>query len=240
MVKRRRGPGAFPPFPTNWSTSLGAVGHDSRGAFSSTSRGTVAGRSRPARQTHPRPLISGPTGGTTGDLSCTVRLCQGDEPGGRPSCRPCSGRLHSCGGCVGLPPSSPTSLGRTVRGADANLCLGTPDHPGIARPPDLRAGPFNRALGPGSRPGTHQILLTTGVVNGTFSYLNGCLPLAERAAACSGSGGGLALACPPPRGWAKRCPKLRETCVLTVWMRSVDDWPLAKILPRFLGVSYGR
>jgi hypothetical protein len=119
----------------------------------------VAGRSRPARQTHPRPLISGPTGGTNGDLSCTVRLCQGDEPGGRPSCRPWSGRPHSCGGCVGLLPSSPTSLGRTGGGADANLGLGTPDHLGIARPPGLRAGPFSRALGPGSRPGTHQNII---------------------------------------------------------------------------------
>lgn len=40
---------------------------------------------------------------------------------------------------------------------------------------------------------THQLLLTTSVVHSAVSYLNGCLPLAERAPACSGSGGGLAL-----------------------------------------------
>ena len=124
---------------------------------------------------------------------------------------------------------------------DANPRLGTPDHLGWLGLPTFELALSVGRSGRESRPGTARpILLTTGVVNGAFSYLNGCLPLAERAAACSGSGGGLALACPPPRGWAKRCPKLRETCALSVWMRSVDDWPLAKILPRFLGVSYGR
>jgi len=40
-------------------------------------------------------------------------------------------------------------------------------------------------------------------------------------------------------GRAKRCLKPRKTRVLSVGMRSVDDWPLAKILARFPGVSCG-
>jgi hypothetical protein len=170
----------------------------------------------------------------------TSRLCQGDEPGGAPSL---SALLAASVRwvCGPLFPSSPVSFGRTAGdGRESSSRNARPIRDGSA-PPGLRAGPFSRALRLGISAGyTHPILLTTGVVNGAFSYLNGCLPLAERAAACSGSGGGLALACPPPRGWATRCPKLRETCALSVWMRSVDDWPLAKILPRFLGVSYGR
>lgn len=94
----------------------------------------------------------------------------------------------------------------------------------------------------GPRPATQPMtyLLATSVATQTVSYLYGCLPLAERAAACSGLGGDLALDCLPPRGRARRCPKLRKTCALSVWMRSVDDWPLAKILVRFPGVSRGR
>jgi hypothetical protein len=163
----------------------------------------VAGRSRPARQTHPGPLISGPTGRVPPEISPAQFACvRVTSPAVALPVGP-AGRLHSCGGCVGLssPRCRPPSGGRL--GTDANPGLETPDHPGIAQPPGLRAGPFNRALGLGSRLGTHQILLTTGVVNGAFSYLNGCLPLAERAAACSGSGGGLAPACPPPGGGRK-------------------------------------
>ena len=78
------------------------------------------------------------------------------------------------------------------------------------------------------------------MVTGTVSYLHGCLPLAERAAASSGLGSSLALTCLLLRERAMRCPKLRKTCVLSVWMRSVDDWPLAKNLVRCQGESPGQ
>ena len=76
--------------------------------------------------------------------------------------------------------------------------------------------------------------------NSTVSCLNGSLPLAECTCvfrsrwqpsayclkASSFIGG---------RPAARRCPKLPKTCVLGVWMRSVDDWPLAKILIQISG-----
>jgi hypothetical protein len=167
-----------------------------------------------------------------------------DEPRGTlPICP--AGRPHSCGGCCGLLLSLLLSPRRDSEGwMRTKIVLETPEHPRVVRSPafELALSVGRSGWGPG-RPPT-KILSTTSVVNGTVSYLNGCLPRAERAAARSGSGGGLALDCLSPGGdsWrqARRCPKLRKTCVLSVWMRSVDDWPLAKILTRFLGVSCGR
>jgi len=150
-----------------------------------------------------------------------------DDPGGALPVRP-AGRLRSCSGCFGFP--LPLSLSPREDGRGSG-CVGGPG------PPYLRAGPFTRALRPGGA--AHPLQPPHVWWPRTVSYLTGRFPLVERAAARSGLGGGLALDRPSPRGWARRCPKLRETCVLSVWMRSVDDWPLAKILTRFLGVSCG-
>ena len=84
-------------------------------------------------------------------------------------------------------------------------------------------------------PATRNFSTTISMVPGTVPYLNSRLPPAERATASSGLGGDLALDWPSLRGWTRRCPKLRKTCVLSVWMRSVDDWPLAKILIQISG-----
>jgi hypothetical protein len=178
----------------------------------------MAGRSRPTHQTH-----SGPAGeATNGDLSCTAwasfrRLAcvRVTSPAVGLPCRP--SWLHPCAGCGPLLPSSRSpSGGRPGDGRESSSRNARPIRD--ARPPSLRAGPFSRALRRGISAGyTHPILLTTGVVNGAFSYLNGCLPLAERAAACSGSGGGLALACSPPRGWGDKVPETpRDLCALGV------------------------
>ena len=67
------------------------------------------------------------------------------------------------------------------------------------------------------------------------SYLNGCLPLTERATVRSGPGGSLVPDDLPPRGRVGRCPKLQKPLLPLVWMRSVDDWPLAKILNQISG-----
>lgn len=103
---------------------------------------------------------------------------------------------------------------------------------------------YVRALRPGANgrpPLLPPNLDTTRVVICTVSCLNGRLPLAERAVVRSDPGSGLALdRSALSGGRARRCPKLQKTCVLLVWMRSVDDWPLARIRTRFPGVSRGR
>jgi len=104
---------------------------------------------------------------------------------------------------------------------------------------------YVRALWPGANgrpPLLPPNLDTTRVVICTVSCLNGRLPLAERAAVRSDLGSGLALesSCLLRGVRARRCPKLQKTCVLLVWMRSVDDWPLARIRTRFPGASRGR
>jgi len=104
---------------------------------------------------------------------------------------------------------------------------------------------YVRALRPGANgrpPLLPPNLDTTRVVICTVSCLNGRLPLAERAVVRSDLGSGLALesSCPLRGVRARRCPKLQKTCVLLVWMRSVDDWPLARIRTRFPGASRGR
>lgn len=99
-------------------------------------------------------------------------------------------------GAVGFTPPCCSPLGGTSEGRmRTKIVLETPEHPRVVRSPAfelaLSVGRSGRESG---RPPT-QILSTTSVVNGTVSYLNGCLPRAERAAARSGSGGGLALDC---------------------------------------------
>lgn len=93
------GPGARSPFPPDQLVEpfLGAVDRDSRGAFSSCSRGTVVGRSRPARPNHPGPLTEGPTGRVPMVISpvqplaeCNISpVCRVDDPSGVPSRPPC-------------------------------------------------------------------------------------------------------------------------------------------------------
>ena len=188
--------------------------------------------------------------GTNGDLSCTARVqlnvspcARVDEPGGTlPVCP--AGRPHSCGGCCGLHPSLLLSPRGDQRGADANQNRSRNARTPPGGPvPGLRAGPFGRALRSGIWPATHPNSLHHKCGE-RYGFVLERLPSSGRT--CCGAfrlrrrpSAGLSV----PGGnsrQARRCPKLRKTCVLLVWMRSVDDWPLAKILTRFLGVSYGR
>lgn len=144
--------------------------------------------------------------------------------------------------CVVGPHGSPRS------GVDANFFTvrETPEHIGVVSVAWLSSWPSVRGHSgqepTAGRPSLPPNLDATRVVICTVSCLNGRLPLAERAAVRSDLGSGLALDRPALSGGlrARRCPKLQKTCVLLVWMRSVDDWPLARIRTRFPGVSCGR
>ena len=177
--------------------------------------------------------------GTKGELlfaqlvNCEIsRLCEGRRSRRyplRPSCWP-----------PGLSSPRRCPLTRTA-GADADKLrsIGTPERPRVVRSPA-----FELALSTGrsgwdrGRPPTkfhhHQRGDRYGFVLERLPSSGrtrcGVFRLRQQPSA------GLSA----PLGWAKRCPKLRKTCALSVWMRSVDDWPLAKILTRFPGVSRGR
>lgn len=142
-------------------------------------------------------------------------------------------------------PGGPRSLGLlsgrpalsgAARDGWAPLCCSVGPSGCPCGPPS--SGPSTRALRPG--PSLNQLLglpgpTATCMVTGVVSCLNGCLPLAERAAVRSGPGSNLApdyLLC---RGRVRRRQKCRKTCALLVWMRSVDDWPLVKILKQMSG-----
>lgn len=167
---------------------------------------------------------------------------------------PASGRLPLVGSgtvCPGtlLPLRRRPSRVVSIGGVDANFFHCSRDARttlGWFRSPGCRAGPLREGTPARSQrpaaPHYRQTLNTTCVVICTVSCLNGRLPLAERAAVRSDLGSGLALDRPALSGGlrARRCPKLQKTYVLLVWMRSVDDWPLARIRTRFPGVSCGR
>lgn len=125
--------------------------------------------------------------------------------------------IRAVGACwvLSLPLSlSPREDGRG-RDAHKNLVLGTPEYPRVVRSPA-----FELALSVGrsgwdrGRP-PQYLLLATSVVTRTVPYLTGRLPLAERAAARSGPGGGLALNRPP---WgAETVPETpKDLCALGV------------------------
>jgi hypothetical protein len=198
---------------------------------------------------------------TTGFNGCIHSfLCAGgtsfDEPGGafpllfaqRPCLATCP--LWAVGSCLSgsLPPSASWALtGRLDRGWMRISSL-------FERCPNKLWGGFGRlavelalyvrALRPGANgrpPLLPPNLDTTRVVICTVSCLNGHLPLAERAAVRSDLGSGLALDRPTlSESTGEKVPETPKTCVLLVWMRSVDDWPLARIRTRFPGVSCGR
>jgi hypothetical protein len=107
----------IPPRPGRGRSSLsyrptgrtsGAVGRDSRGAFSSSPRGTVAGRSRPAP--YPPWAVDrwADGAGTNGDLSCTASPVLGSTTPAVPSPSALLAACTRCGGCCG--PFLPLSL----------------------------------------------------------------------------------------------------------------------------------
>ena len=119
----------------------------------------------------------------------------------------------------------------------------------LFQPLFLRGGPpvrpsswlFRQGVSGRIRARDQSFSLPISMVTNTVSYLIGRLPLAERAAVRSGPGGGLAPYCPAPlEAQGETVPETPKGLRFWVRMRSVDDWPLAKILFRFPGVSSGR
>jgi hypothetical protein len=156
-------------------TISGAVGRDSRG-LSGAPRGAPwpPAAAPPVYTPWPFggwvPMVISPTR----PVKC-LACARVDEPGGA--------LPLPAMGAVGLSSPCRCSFGRTAGGGcEPKSVLETPEHLWVVRSPafELALSVGRSGWEPG-RPPT-QLLSTTSVVNRTVSYLNGCLPRAERAA----------------------------------------------------------